>query len=122
MLAYRQGYDTAWIDAHKPFRLALSRLARTEIAAVIDHVAKGMALPRAIVDGLADRADGIPLFAEELTRTVVETSQAQPVEERGLEATLQMTIPATLQELADGAAGSAGRQSRRRPARLDDRP
>ena len=98
VLVHRQGHDTAWMDAHKPTRLALSRLTRPEIAAVVEHVAKGLALPQAIVDGLVERADGIPLFAEELTKTVVETSEAQPIEDQGPDAVRQMTIPATLQD------------------------
>ncbi len=54
-------------------RLALDRLAREEVESLIRKLAGGRALPRKVLDQLVERADGVPLFVEELTRAVVES-------------------------------------------------
>jgi predicted ATPase len=40
---------------------------------MIVHVTGGKALPKEIVDQIVDRTDGVPLFIEELTKSVVES-------------------------------------------------
>ena len=40
---------------------------------MIAHVTGGKALPKEIADQIVDRTDGVPLFIEELTKTVVES-------------------------------------------------
>ena len=40
---------------------------------MIAHVTGGKALPKEIADQIIDRTDGVPLFIEELTKTVVES-------------------------------------------------
>src|SRR5260370_40262239 len=43
---------------------------------MITQLTGGDALPKEIADQIADRADGVPLFIEELTKTVVESGLA----------------------------------------------
>ena len=40
---------------------------------MISHVAAGKTLPKEIADQIVDRTDGVPLFIEELTKTLVES-------------------------------------------------
>jgi predicted ATPase len=40
---------------------------------MIAHVASGKALPKEVADQIVDRTDGVPLFIEELTKTVLES-------------------------------------------------
>jgi predicted ATPase len=40
---------------------------------MIIHVTGGKALPKEIADQIVDRTDGVPLFVEELTKSVVES-------------------------------------------------
>src|SRR5215471_9553391 len=42
-------------------------------AEMITHVTGGKALPRELADQIVDRTDGVPLFIEELTKTVLES-------------------------------------------------
>lgn len=51
----------------------LSRLARGQIANVVKGVTGGRELPARLLDEIAQKADGVPLFAEELTRTMLES-------------------------------------------------
>jgi predicted ATPase len=53
--------------------LTLNRLPRRQGAEMIAYVTGGKALPKDISDQIVDRTDGVPLFIEELTKTVVES-------------------------------------------------
>lgn len=54
-------------------RFALNRLGRDQIAAIADKLAAGKSLPDEVIDIIASRTDGVPLFVEELTKTILET-------------------------------------------------
>ena len=58
-------------------RLALNRLGRTQTAAIIERIAGSRTLPERLVDEIATRTDGVPLFVEEMTKAVLETSAAR---------------------------------------------
>jgi class 3 adenylate cyclase len=67
----RPEFRVPWSDA-RCARLALERLD-PELAREVIAACGGAGLPRAAVDALVARADGVPLFLEELTRLVVST-------------------------------------------------
>ena len=50
--------------------LSLNRLSPRHRAALITGVIGGKALPKEIADQIIDRTDGVPLFIEELTKSV----------------------------------------------------
>ena len=52
--------------------LTLSRLGQRETTALVGRVAGGKTLPAEILDRVIERTDGIPLFIEELTKTLLE--------------------------------------------------
>ncbi len=52
--------------------LLLGRLGRAEVEAIIRRLG-GAGLARATIDTIAARTDGVPLFVEELTKTVLES-------------------------------------------------
>lgn len=81
-------------------RMDLNRLSETQIAKFINEIAEGRTVPLAIVELITRRTDGVPLFVEELTKTVLESGVL--IEREGvltldgpLDATL---IPSTLQD------------------------
>ena len=53
--------------------LALNRLDRRERLVLVQAVAGNAALPDEIMTAVFERADGVPLFVEELTKAVLET-------------------------------------------------
>jgi len=53
--------------------LPLNRLARHDRTALVKLIARGKALPHEIIDQIVDRTDGVPLFVEELTKSVLES-------------------------------------------------
>ncbi|MDC0715766.1 TOMM system kinase/cyclase fusion protein [Nannocystis bainbridge] len=81
-------------------RLALRRLSPHQTAAMVALAARGQALPEELVAQLVARADGIPLFVEEVTQTAAEVWQREGQASAVRRASSALAaIPATLQEL-----------------------
>ena len=78
--------------------IALTRLNRRDGATLVDRVTDGKKLPQQVMDQILARTDGVPLFVEELTKTVLESGLLQ--EESGHYAldqpSVALTIPTTL--------------------------
>src|SRR5439155_1063951 len=53
--------------------LPLSRLGRPQIEQMVGALTRDKAMPSAVIDHVADRADGVPLFVEELLRMMIDT-------------------------------------------------
>ena len=90
LITYRTEFDPPWADHPHLTSIVLNRLGRKQ-AAEIAHSVGGQDLVDAIVDRIAMRADGVPLFVEELTKSVLESYVSKD------EATVDDLIPATLQ-------------------------
>jgi predicted ATPase len=80
--------------------LQLSPLAKEETTVMVHHVAGGKALPARILEEIILKTDGVPLFVEELTKTVVESGLLR---EEGdsyqlVSARTPIAIPSTLQD------------------------
>jgi class 3 adenylate cyclase/predicted ATPase len=56
-------------------RLTLNRLGRSGVEAIVARLG-GDRLPSETIDAIVARTDGVPLFVEELTKAVLETSEA----------------------------------------------
>ena len=56
-------------------RLTLNRLDRVGVEAIVARLG-GDRLPSETIDAIIARTDGVPLFVEELTKTVLETGEA----------------------------------------------
>jgi class 3 adenylate cyclase len=53
--------------------LALNRLDLRDRTALVEQIAGGKTLPDEVITQIADRTDGVPLFVEELTKSVLES-------------------------------------------------
>ena len=97
VITCRTEFESPWIGEAHVTTLTLNRLPRRDSIALIHRVIGNDALPSDIVDEIAERTDGVPLFLEELSKAVLEANcdWAEPA----LAATsrLAVTIPATLQ-------------------------
>ncbi len=81
-------------------RLTLNRLGREQIGAIINRLTGGKALPPELVDEIVAKTDGVPLFVEELTKTVLESGELRESEDAfELDGPLsRLAIPATLHD------------------------
>ncbi len=56
-------------------QLQLSRLGHESSTAIIEGLTKGKSLPGTLLDDILKKTDGVPLFVEELTKTVLQSGQ-----------------------------------------------
>jgi class 3 adenylate cyclase len=73
IITFRPEFSPPWIGRPHVTMLTLNRLPRRQRAEMIAHVAGSKGLPKEIADQIVDRTDGVPLFIEELTKTVLES-------------------------------------------------
>jgi class 3 adenylate cyclase/tetratricopeptide (TPR) repeat protein len=80
--------------------LSLNRLSRRHGAAIVQKVTEGKALPGQVLEQILAKTDGVPLFVEELTKTVLEAGFLKDTGERYvLEGSLPpLAIPSTLRD------------------------
>ena len=81
-------------------RFALNRLGKEQISGIVSKLTDGKALPDEIMEIIAQRTDGVPLFVEELTKTILESGALKEDGERYvLNGPLStIAIPATLHD------------------------
>ena len=73
VITFRPEFTPPWIGRPHVTMLTLNRLPRQKRAEMIAYMTGGKALPKNIAEQIIDRTDGVPLFIEELTKTVVES-------------------------------------------------
>jgi tetratricopeptide (TPR) repeat protein len=71
LVTARPQFKPEWNQPHF-VQLNLDRLSRRDRAEMVDQLTRGKKLPAFVRDQIVARTDGIPLFVEELTRTVLE--------------------------------------------------
>lgn len=81
-------------------RFALNRLGKEQIGGIVSKLTAGKAVPDEIMEIIANRTDGVPLFVEELTKTILESGA---LKEDGDQLVLNgplstIAIPATLHD------------------------
>jgi predicted ATPase/class 3 adenylate cyclase len=103
VMTFRSEFDAPWIGRADVSLMALSRLTRNDTASMTARVAS-RAIPSALIERVAEQADGVPLFIEELTRAVIEAGpMAAEAETRlAVPGTLHASLLARLDRLARG--------------------
>ncbi|MGA2793503.1 MAG: AAA family ATPase, partial [Roseiarcus sp.] len=100
VVTFRPEFVAPWAGRANVTAHTLNRFGRRQCLAMIDRVTSGKALPAEVLNQIVSKTDGVPLFVEELTKTVLESGLLR--EEGGsyvLHAALTpLAIPATLQD------------------------
>lgn len=73
VLTCRSEFQPSWLGQPHVTSLPLNRLGRRDSAAIIAGVTGGKALPDALIEQILSRTDGVPLFIEELTSSLLES-------------------------------------------------
>ncbi|MGC2201895.1 MAG: AAA family ATPase, partial [Stellaceae bacterium] len=95
MVTFRPEFEPSWTGQSQVTMLALNRLDRHDRTALVEQIAGGKALPYEVIVQIAERTDGVPLFVEELTRSVLESG----VPLVGIPTTLHDSLMARLDRL-----------------------
>ena len=101
IVTYRPEHVPKWPSQPHMSSITLNRLGRRQAAEIANSVG-GQGLVDAIVDRIVSRADGVPLYVEELTKSVLESvSSNESVAEDLIPATLQSSLEARLDRLKE---------------------
>jgi len=110
VVTFRPEFQAPWIGQAGVTSLSLNRLAQHHTASLIDGVTGGQALPPEILDRIVEHTDGIPLFIEELTKSLLEGGLmrheagryvlAGPLPALAIPASLQASLMARLDRLS----------------------
>ena len=100
VLTYRPEFVPTWAARSHMVPLTLNRLERPEVEALVEYRASGKQVPGEVVEHIIAKADGVPLYVEELTKTILESEFLREEEDRyALTGELsEISIPATLQD------------------------
>ena len=100
VLTYRSEFVPPWTMRSHMTPITLNRLERPEAEALIGHQAGGKEMPLEVVQHIVDKADGVPLYVEELTKTILDTNYLNEEADRyTLTGPLsEVAIPASLQD------------------------
>ena len=110
VVSFRPEFVPPWTGYPHVVTLSLSRLTRRHGAAIVDKVTGGKSLPPEVLDQILMKTDGVPLFVEELTKTVMESGLLRdagdhfelsgPLPPLAIPATLHDSLLARLDRLA----------------------
>jgi len=73
IVTFRPEFQPPWTGDPHVTMLVLNRLDHRDRAALVTQITGGKALPNDVVVQILDRTDGVPLFIEELTKSVLES-------------------------------------------------
>jgi hypothetical protein len=98
IVSCRPEFRPTWLAHANITAHSLTRLSQTEVKTMIRDVLGGGSIPQQLVDQIIEKADGVPLFIEELTSTTL----SAPFRSRGtFERTAQpasLRVPETLSD------------------------
>jgi tetratricopeptide (TPR) repeat protein len=100
LLTARPAFQSPWGSRSYLTQVTLNRLPGGEVEELVERVTGGKALPSEVTEQLVAKTDGVPLFVEEVTKTVLESGLLKEVDGR-YELTGPMpplVVPATLQD------------------------
>jgi predicted ATPase len=100
LLTCRPEFTPPWPSRAHLTPLTLTRLPRSQVERIVASVAWAKTLPREVMQQIVVKTDGVPLFVEELTKTVLESGLLREHEDHyELTGPLPaLAIPATLQD------------------------
>ncbi|MGA8955150.1 MAG: adenylate/guanylate cyclase domain-containing protein, partial [Pseudolabrys sp.] len=98
IVSCRPEFRPQWITHPNITTLSLTRLSHTEVKEMIRDLLRGGSMPQQLFDQIVEKADGVPLFIEELTSNML----SAPLRTRGnFEQTAQpalLRVPDTLSD------------------------
>ena len=98
IVSCRPEFRPAWITRANTTMYSLTRLSQIEVKTMVRDLLRGGSMPQALLDQIIEKADGVPLFIEELISSTLST----PLRTRGnFEHTAQtalLRVPETLSD------------------------
>jgi class 3 adenylate cyclase/predicted ATPase len=96
IVTYRPEFTPPWVGQPHVTPITVNRLGQREIAEMIDRVTGNKPLPASVLEDILERADGIPLFVEEITKAVLEAGDQTAEQVISTIPSPSIPVPATL--------------------------
>jgi TolB-like protein/class 3 adenylate cyclase/predicted ATPase len=98
IVTFRPEFEPSWTGQEQVSTLALNRLDRRDRRVLVEQIAGGKRLPDEVVARIIERTDGVPLFVEELTKSILESGLLREEADRYVldRALPPLAIPTTL--------------------------
>jgi class 3 adenylate cyclase/predicted ATPase len=97
LVLVRPEFELSWAEEPQTTILAINRLEALEVASMVESLSVDALLPRSIIEQIIAKADGVPLFVEEITRAVIDAAERKSTEARRLlDFQSSLTVPDTL--------------------------
>lgn len=97
VMTVRTPFESPWANVSQVSQLNLDRLDVNATRTVLAQL--GAALPALVLAGIAAKTDGVPLFIEEVTKSVVESGVFnREMSEADMQDLIEMVLPATVQD------------------------
>jgi predicted ATPase len=97
LITARPEFRPGWGMRSHHGMIALAPLDGEQVRRMIGEIAARHALPKEVIDGVTDRAGGVPLFVEEVTRLLLERGEQGGIQ--AIPPTLQQSLMARLDRL-----------------------
>ena len=98
VVSCRPEFRPAWLAHGNVTIHSLTRLSHAEVKTMIGDVLRGESIPQKLVDQIIEKADGVPLFIEELTSgTLIAPSRTRTASERSAQSA-SLRVPETLSD------------------------
>src|SRR5258707_6102997 len=100
VVTHRPEFAPPWLDLAHATVLKLNQLGRSQAVELIHKAAGGKTLPGEIAEQIAAKSQGVPLFIEEITRSILESGDLEDFGDRYVlrQSIREFTIPSTLQD------------------------
>jgi class 3 adenylate cyclase len=100
VLTHRPEFQSRWSQQGHVTGLNLSKLTRAQSSAIVDKLTGGKEVPAGLLDQILNKTDGVPLYVEELTKSILESGELKAVGDHYdyVGAARSVTIPATLRD------------------------
>ena len=100
VLTHRPEFQSRWSSQGHVAALNLSKLTKAQSSAIVSNLAQGNALPGNLLEQILTKTDGVPLYVEELTKSILESGEIKeagdPYKHTGT--THGVSIPASLRD------------------------
>jgi class 3 adenylate cyclase len=81
LIAHRPHFTPPWTGFPHVTSISLSHLSPRQASVLVENVTRGRRLPAEILEHIVERTDGVPLYIEELTKTLLESGALEPTED-----------------------------------------
>src|SRR5262249_53593298 len=100
VITYRPELRQQWSGRENALTLPVVHLSRTDVVLMVDKMLAGKSLAHEVLEQIIKKTDGVPLFVEELTKTLIESGQLVETEHSYVPdgSVAELVIPATIRD------------------------